>query len=226
MSPMVLRDQPAGIRNNPQPRRWIAPMARRPARHTVVSTFRSKQRSAVVIRLARLSIRHPVASLITLGVLGLALSLIGLGVSRSTSPTITVVPGTEASRAQHLADSHFGPSVLVPILLEGPAKQLDRQGPVLVRDLTRRGDTRVLSAWDAGAAGAQLRPNRRAAMIVAAVAKSEKDMVKTEQARIEKLVARDTYGPVKASVTGQPSIDRAMPWKPRGSSGLNARASL
>ena len=36
------------------------------------------------------------------------------------------------------------------------------------------------------------------------------DMVKTEQARIEKLVARDTSGPVKASVTGQPSIDRAM----------------
>jgi X-X-X-Leu-X-X-Gly heptad repeat protein len=140
----------------------------------------------------------------------LVLSLIGLGVSKSTSPTITVVPGTEASRAQHLADTHFGPSVLVPILLEGPAKQLDRQGPALVRDLTRRGDTRVLSAWDAGAAGAQLRPNPRAAMIVAAIAKSEKDMVKTEQAKIEKLVARDTHGPVTASVTGQPSIDRAM----------------
>jgi RND superfamily putative drug exporter len=163
-----------------------------------------------VIRLARLSVRHPVPSLAVLCAIGLALSLIGLGVSRSLSPTITVVPGTEASRAQHLADTHFGPSVLVPILLEGPAKQLDRQGPALVRDLNHRGDTRVLSAWDAGTAGAQLRPRPTAAMIVASVAKSEKDMVKTEQARIEKLVARDTYGPVKASVTGQPSIDRAM----------------
>jgi X-X-X-Leu-X-X-Gly heptad repeat protein len=163
-----------------------------------------------VIRLARLSLRHPVFSLASLCAIGLALSLIGLGVSKSVSPTITVVPGTEASRAQHLADTHFGPSVLVPILLEGPAKQLDRQGPALVRDLSRRPDTRVLSAWDAGAAGAQLRPRRTAAMIVASVAKSEKDMVKTEQARIERLVARDTSAPVRASVTGQPSIDRAM----------------
>ena len=89
-----------------------------------------------MIRLARFSVRHPVPTLITLCAVGLVLSLIGLGVSKSTSPTITVVPGTEASRAQHLADTHFGPSVLVPILLEGPAKQLDRQGPALVRDLT------------------------------------------------------------------------------------------
>ena len=163
-----------------------------------------------MIRLARLSLRHPVASLVTLGVLGLVLSLIGLGVKSSLSPTITVVPGTEASRAQHYTDQHFGPSVLVPILLEGPAKQLDRQGPVLVRDLSRRSGTRVLSAWDAGTAGAQLRPRKTAAMIVVSVAKTEKDMVKSGQAAIDRVVARDVSGPVHASITGQPSIDRAM----------------
>lgn len=163
-----------------------------------------------MIRLARLSLRRPVAALLAFGVLSLALSLIGLGVSHSLSPSITVVPGTEASRAQHLADAHFGPSVLVPILLEGPAKQLDRQGPAVVRALARRPDTRVLSAWDSGATGAQLRPRKTAAMIVASVARSEKDMVATEQPAIEKLVQRTTSGSVHASITGQPSIDRAM----------------
>ena len=163
-----------------------------------------------MIRLARLSLRHPIASLLALGAIGLTLSLIGLGVSSSLSPSITVVPGTQASRAQHLVDTHFGPSVLVPILLEGPQAQLDRQGPALVRDLARRPGTRVLSAWDAGAAGAQLRPRKGAAMIVVSVAKSEKEMVKTGQVAIERLVARDTSGPVHASITGQPSIDRAM----------------
>ena len=163
-----------------------------------------------MIRLARLSLRRPLVSLLVLGAIGLALSLVGLGVKSSLSPTITVVPGSEASRAQHYTDKHFGPSVLVPILLEGPAQQLDRQGPALVRDLARRPGTRVLSAWDAGVAGAQLRPNKSAAMIVASVAKTEKDMVKSEQAAIERVVARDTSGSVRASVTGQPSIDRAF----------------
>jgi RND superfamily putative drug exporter len=175
-----------------------------------VNTSRPVFKEITVIRLARLSLRHPVASLLTLGAIGLVLSLVGLGVKSSLSPTITVVPGTEASRAQHYTDQHFGPSVLVPILLEGPAPQLDRQGPALVRDLARRPGTRVLSAWDAGPAGVQLRPRQNAAMIVASVAKSEKDMVKSGQAAIERVVARDISGPVHASVTSQAAVDRAM----------------
>ena len=104
-----------------------------------------------MIHLARLAIRRPLAALIIAGVVSLSLSLIGLGVASSLSPTITTVPGAESSRAQHLADAHFGPSVLVPILLEGPARQLNQQGPALVRALARRPDTRTLSAWDSSA---------------------------------------------------------------------------
>ena len=163
-----------------------------------------------MIHLARLAIRRPLAALIVAGVVSLSLSLIGLGVASSLSPTITTVPGAESSRAQHLADAHFGPSVLVPILLEGPARQLNQQGPALVRALARRPDTRTLSAWDSGATGAALRPRPTAAMIVAAVAQSEKTMVKTDQAQIDRIVARTVHAPVRASVTGQPSIDRAM----------------
>ncbi len=128
----------------------------------------------------------------------------------SLSPSIVVVTGTESSRAERLANAHFGATQLVPILLQGPKAQLDRQGPRLVRDLLRRPHTRALSAWDAGAASQGLRPSSTAAMIVVSVDRSEKDVVNQDQPQIEGLVARDVRSPVSASVTGQPSIDRAL----------------
>ena len=162
-----------------------------------------------MIFLARLSIRRPWAMLAAWLVAAAVLTLIGLGVSNALSPTITVVPGTQSARAQQLAGAQFGPTQLVPILLEGPKAQLDRQGPLLVSLLSKRPHTRVLSAWDAGTASSGLRPRSTAAMIVVSVDRSEKDAVRYDQPQIESLVSRRVTAPVKAFVTGQPSIDRA-----------------
>ncbi len=139
-----------------------------------------------------------------------ALGAIGLGISHALSPSIVVVPGTESSRAQSLANAQFGPTQLVPILLKGPSAQLNIEGPRLVRALVRRPHTRALSAWDAGAASEGLRPSATAGMIVVSVDRPEKDVVNTDQPQIEALVAREVRAPVHASVTGQPSIDRAL----------------
>ena len=163
-----------------------------------------------MISLAKLSIRRPKAALAMWLTTAVVLTLIGLGVSSSLSPSVTVVKGTQSSRAQQLANAQFGPTQLVPILLEGPKAQLDRQGPRLVVALTKRPHTRVLSAWDAGTASAGLRPKPTAAMIVVSVDKSEKTVVQTDQPQIEHLVARKTSGGVKAYITGQPSLDRAL----------------
>jgi putative drug exporter of the RND superfamily len=162
-----------------------------------------------MISLAKLSIKRPKASLAVWLIAGVVLSLIGLGVSNSLSPTISVVPGTQSSRAQKLSNAQFGPTQLVPILLEGPKAQLDRQGPALVAAIARRPHTRVMSAWDAGTAAASLRPKPTAAMIVVSVDRSEKHAVKYDQPQIERLVAHRISGPVKPYITGQPSIDRA-----------------
>ena len=163
-----------------------------------------------MISLAKLSIRSPKAALAAWLVAGVVLTLIGLGVSNALSPSITVVPGTESSRAQQLASAQFGPSQLVPILLQGPRAQLNIQGPKLVAALARRPHTRVLSAWDSGPASAGLRPKPTAAMIVVSVDRPEKTVVTTDQPQIEHLVSARINGPVKAYVTGQPSIDRAL----------------
>lgn len=163
-----------------------------------------------MVALAALSIRRPRAALLGWSALVLVLALIGLGLAGSLSPSIVVVPGSESSRAQQLAEAHFGPTQLVPILLQGPRAQLDRQGPALVRALVKRPHTRAISAWDAGAASEGLRPSPGAAMIVVSVDRPERDVVNSDQPAIERLVSRTIAKPVRASVTGQPSIDRAL----------------
>ena len=162
-----------------------------------------------MISLAKLSIRRPKAALAIWIAVAAVLALIGFGVSKTLSPTITVVPGTESARAQRLAGAQFGPTQLVPILLEGPRAQLDRQGPKLVALLAKRPDTRVLSAWDAGSASASLRPKPDAAMLIVSVDRPEKDVVRYDQPQIESLVSSHATAPVRAFITGQPSIDRA-----------------
>lgn len=163
-----------------------------------------------MLKLAQLSIRHPRAALGGWGALAVALILVGAGVSSSLSPSITVVEGTESSRAQHLAESEFGPSVLVPILLEGPRSQLDEQGPALVRRLADQPDIRVLSAWDGGDSAKELRPSPQAAMIVASVAQTEEEMVGGRQEELDALVAKSITGGLTASITGQPTLDIAV----------------
>jgi putative drug exporter of the RND superfamily len=163
-----------------------------------------------MVSLARFSIRRPKLALAGWLVIGVGLTLIGLGVSSSMSPSVTVVPGTQSSRAQQLANAQFGPTQLVPILLEGPKAQLDREGPALVRALDKRAHTRVLSAWDGGAATAELRKSATAAMLVVSVDRSEADAVRYDEPQIESLVSRTIKAPVQSYVTGQPSIDRAI----------------
>jgi RND superfamily putative drug exporter len=163
-----------------------------------------------MLSLSRFSIHRPKTALACWLVIAATLTLIGLGVSSTVSPSVTVVPGTQSSQAQRLANAAFGPTQLVPILLEGPRAALNRQGPGLVAALARRPHTRVLSAWDAGSASAGLRPTPTAAMIVVSVDRTERDVVSHDQPQIQRIVGRRIGAPVKAFVTGQPSIDRAL----------------
>ncbi|HSD76442.1 MAG TPA: MMPL family transporter, partial [Solirubrobacteraceae bacterium] len=162
-----------------------------------------------MLHLARFSTRRPFAAFAVWFAVAAALAAIGLGVTHSLSPTIVVVPGSETSRAEHLTESNFGPSVLVPVMLEGPKAQLDRQGPALVKALSARRDTRVLSAWDIGEAGASLRPDATHAMIIASVSQTEEAMLDGIQKDIDNVVAQKVSDPVTPYITGTPTIDLA-----------------
>ena len=162
-----------------------------------------------MLHLARFSTRRPFVAFAAWFTVAAILAAIGLGVSHSLSPTIVVVPGSETARAEQLAESNFGPSVLVPIMLEGPKAQLNTQGPALVKALAARRDTRVLSAWDIGDTGAALRPDATHAMIVASVAQTEEAMVEGIQKDIDGIVDQQVSSPVTPYITGTPTIDQA-----------------
>ena len=162
-----------------------------------------------MLTLARLSIRRPRAALAAWLAIAVVLAMIGVGVSSALSPSVTVVPGTQSARAQSLAQAQFGPTQLVPILLEGPKVLLNEEGPALVAQIARRPDTRVLSAWDAGSESAALRPRPTAAMMIVSVDRSINDAVKYDEPQIEALVARQIKAPVRSYITGQPALDRA-----------------
>src|SRR5450755_1688724 len=162
-----------------------------------------------MLTLARMSVRRPKLALAGWLLVAAVLTLIGFGVNNALSPSVTVVPGTQSSRAQQLANAQFGPTQLMPILLEGSKAQLNTQGPKLVVALAKRPNTRVLSAWDAGTASAGMRPDATHAMIVVSVDRSEKNVVQYDLPQIQKLVSQHTSGGVKAFITGQASLDRA-----------------
>ena len=163
-----------------------------------------------MLTLARFSVRRPVAALLAWIGVALALGLIGFGVESRLSPSVLVVPGSESARAEHLANARFGPTQLTPILLEGPKASLDRQGPILVRALRARPRTRVLSAWDAGSASAELRPSSTARMIVVSIDRTERQVLRTDLPQIERLVDQRIDAPVSSHITGQASIDAAL----------------
>ncbi len=163
-----------------------------------------------MLSLARLSIRRPRSALIIWAVIAAVLTVIGFGVTKTMSPSVSVVQKSESMKAQTLANQQFGPSQLMPILLEGPKAQLDKQGPALVKALVTRPNTRALSAWDAGTSSAGLRPGPNQAMIVVAVDRPEKDVVSYDAPQIEKLVSRTISAPVRHYLTGQPILDRAL----------------
>lgn len=163
-----------------------------------------------MLRLARLSIARPRLSVALWAVVAIALSLAGLRISDSLSPSKAAPAGTEAAHAAQLVQREFGPTQLVPVLLEGPAAQLDRQGPALAQKLAGQSDIHVMTPWDGGPLARQLRPRPDAAMIIADVAKTDRQMFDGRQEQVEHLVRTSVTPPVTSYVTGTPALQRGL----------------
>lgn len=161
-----------------------------------------------MISLAKFSIRRPKTALAGWVIVAAILTVLGISVDHYVSPQVNASK-TQSYQAQQLADAKFGPVQNMPILLEGPKAQLDKQGPKLVAALIKRGNTRVLSAWDAGSASAGLRPKPTAALIIASVPRTEKDVIKYDQPQIKTIISQQVSAPVKAYFSGAPALDQA-----------------
>ena len=162
-----------------------------------------------MLKLARISVKRPKLALAAWSVVAVVLVLIGFGVSHSLSPSVTVVPGTQSSSAQQLANAQVRAEPARADPAPGPEGAARQAGPRAGARADQAPRTRVMSAWDGGAVSGP------AAQVAdrgddRAVGRPQRELRRSALGaadRGDRL--RYISSPVKAYVTGQPSIDRA-----------------
>ena len=155
-----------------------------------------------------LSLRRPKAVLAAAVVAIAVLAFIGRGVEDELRPTSLSIPESDSGRASRLVERYFGDSAPFAILLEGPAAELDRQGPALIRELRLDPDVSTLSPWDRGSV-ARLRPTPRKALIVVDFHVGTEEAVKDTVPYLDRTLDEEIAPPVRASQSGLASLLRA-----------------
>ena len=138
------------------------------------------------------------------------LGLLGTGIAARLSPASLLVPGTPSARAHAMLDRQFGNSVPVTVLLQGPARAIDRQGPRLAAALRREGRVQVLSPWDSSGRLDSLRPRPSAALIVAGFERSESEAMSEVVPAAQRVVRENVRPPLRAHVGGVAAIAAAI----------------
>jgi putative drug exporter of the RND superfamily len=153
--------------------------------------------------------RRAWATLAVSGLLLVVLAAIGTGVERRLNPTSLSVPGTASSKGNDLLHEHFGDSAPFAILLQGPAKAIDQQGPALIRVLRRDPKVTTLSPWDRGVV-APLRPQPDRALILTDFHVDTKTAVNDTVPELEEVLEQQIHAPVRATQSGFATISRAI----------------
>ena len=128
-------------------------------------------------------LRHPKGVLVGFAVVVLVLAILGFQVQDKLTPTSLDISNTPASDANEMLRQNFGDTALFAILLQGPADEIDKQGPELVRAL-RADNPQVttLSPWDRGSVD-QLRPSPDKALVIADFHTADRDRGQGERRR-------------------------------------------
>jgi RND superfamily putative drug exporter len=144
-------------------------------------------------------------------VLVAALGLLGTGLADRLAPTTLLVPGTPSERAHAQLKREFGNSIPVTFLIEGPAVEVDRQGPRLVRALRDEERVRVMSPWDSprGELGS-LRPKPGAALVVASFQRPDSEAMDVVVPTAKRIAASAVDGPLRVHVGGVAAIAVAL----------------
>ncbi|HEX3174263.1 MAG TPA: MMPL family transporter [Solirubrobacterales bacterium] len=154
-------------------------------------------------------LRHPRRVLAAALAVLVGLGVLGAGVEGQLSPTSLNIPGTASSQANALLREHFGESTPFVILLHGPEKALDRQGPELIRALRRDPAVTTLSPWDRGSVQ-PLRPDRRTAILIADFHVDIDHAVDETVSELDRTLEAEVHPPVHATQTGFATLSRAI----------------
>jgi RND superfamily putative drug exporter len=152
--------------------------------------------------------RHPRAALAIWLAATLALTIVGLNVgSHLNARNALLVPGSQSAREADRFEQQFGSSVSAPVVLTGPGRALNREGPRLVRKLARLPGAQVVSAWDGGTLGRSLRPAPGRALVLVAITRSGANAHgATNVDSVQTVVNSTLTAPVHGRVSGVDAI--------------------
>jgi RND superfamily putative drug exporter len=154
-------------------------------------------------------LRHPRSVLAIAAVLLAVLAVIGTGTEDRLDPTTLDVPGTESSHGNEILREHFGDSAPFAILLRGPGRAIDEQGPELIAALREDPRVTTLSPWDTGSVQ-RLRPKPGKALIIADFHVDTRTSVNETVPHLNQVLAEQIHAPVEATQTGYASLSRAI----------------
>ncbi|HEX4463754.1 MAG TPA: MMPL family transporter [Solirubrobacterales bacterium] len=154
-------------------------------------------------------LRHPKRTLAVAAVLIAILVAFGLSLNERLSPATLDIRGTPVHQANGMLRKYFGDTSPFAILLQGPPKQIDEQGPELIRGLRRDPKVTTLSPWDRGFVN-RLRPNPRKALIVADFHVDNKEAVNEKVPLLEEEIERTIHAPVRATQSGFATVSKAI----------------
>ncbi|HEX4363316.1 MAG TPA: MMPL family transporter [Solirubrobacteraceae bacterium] len=155
----------------------------------------------------RFAVAHPWTVLTAWAVAVAVLGMIGLGIDGRLSSSGLQITGSQSAKARALIGGNFGDSATVPVLLRGPRAAVKTQGKALAATLAKRPGVRVLSPWTASSSNSALRPSADRALLLLSISGSGHEIDQRSQA-VQRVVARATSAPVKATVTGLPLLTR------------------
>jgi RND superfamily putative drug exporter len=146
-----------------------------------------------------------VAVLIGCGVLG----IVGFGVEDKLDPLSLTIDGTGSARGEDLAERHFGDATQFAVLLTGPQREIERQGPPLVRALRHTPKATVISPWDRGTVAA-LRPGADKALIIVDYHVPLATAMRETVPALDRLVEEEIHPPLTATQSGFASVSRGL----------------
>nr|MDQ3934011.1 MMPL family transporter [Actinomycetota bacterium] len=130
------------------------------------------------------------------------------GVQDRMHPTDAVVAGSDSAKAAELSERAFGPEENLLVLLQGPRKQLDAQGPAIAERIARLPDHRVLDPWRSG--GEALRPKPNQAMLAVGIAQPFEEVSDNSAPRLREVLHEVVRPPLTAHMTGFADLNHGI----------------
>ncbi len=155
------------------------------------------------------SLRRPRFVLLAALLAVVALAVVGLHVEDSLRPTTLDVGGTQSSAANAQLERYFGDSSPFVVLLQGPSRAIDAQGPALVHAMRKDPSVTTISPWDKGSVG-NLRPAPGRALILVDFHVPINTAVNESVPHLNRLLETKTSPPVRATQTGFATLSRAI----------------